>query len=304
MIRQTIYFGRPVKISIKNKQIKITEQSDEPKEQIIPIEDIGFVVLDHPQITITQGAIVHLMNQNAVIISCNEKYMPHALMLPFEGNDVMQMRVHLQVNASEPLKKNLWMQTVRAKIYNQANLLDSLGITNHPLHKIRKQVKSGDTTNCEGHASAYYWKLLFVNIKSFSRDPAGMYPNNFLNYGYAVLRSIVARAIVSAGLFPYFGIYHHNKYNAFCLADDLMEPYRPFVDWIVLGIMKKFPDQAEIVKNVKAELLQIPYMDVQLENDTTTLLRAAHRTAVSLVHVLEGKKRKILYPTFYAPSTN
>lgn len=296
MLKRTIYFGNPAHLRVENKQLKITIKTDPPKEASIPIEDIGVVLIDHPQITITSAAISELMNNNVALISCNESYMPQALMLPFEGHHIQTQRMRAQISASEPLKKNLWMQTVQAKIINQAILLEKQGIKNHPLYQFAKNVKSGDSTNREAAAANYYWTKIFPEIPDFVREPKSMYPNNLLNYGYAILRSVTARALVSAGLFPSIGIYHHNKYNAYCLADDIMEPYRPYIDDCVIHIMKKYPDKKELDKDLKKELLQIPQIDTCIEDETSPLIIAVQRTATSLAHCFLGEKKKLIFP--------
>ncbi|MCM8820209.1 MAG: type II CRISPR-associated endonuclease Cas1 [Candidatus Omnitrophica bacterium] len=296
MIKKTIYFGNPAHIRIEYKQLKITLKTDPPQEKSIPVEDIGIVIIDHPQISITSGAISELMTNNVAIIACNNAYMPQALMLPFEGHHTQTQRMHAQINASEPLKKNLWMQTIQAKIYNQAILLEKQGVHHHPLHYFMKTVKSGDSSNREAAAANYYWSKLFANIPNFTRDAKGAYPNNFLNYGYAILRSVCARALVAAGLFPSLGIYHHNKYNAYCLADDIMEPYRTYVDMIVIQIINKYPDKKELDKDIKKELLNIPHIDTYVEDQISPLMIAIQKTATSLAHCFLGEKKKIIYP--------
>lgn len=296
MLKRTIYFGNPAHLRVENKQLKITIKTDPPKEASIPIEDIGVVLIDHPQITITSAAISELMNNNVALISCNESYMPQALMLPFEGHHIQTQRMRAQTSASEPLKKNLWMQTVQAKIINQAMLLEKQGINDHPLYQFAKEVKSGDSTNREAAAANYYWTKIFPDIPDFVREQKGIYPNNLLNYGYAILRSVTARALVSAGLFPSLGIYHHNKYNAYCLADDIMEPYRPYIDECVIQIMRKYPDKKELDKDLKKELLQIPQTDTHIENETSPLIIAVQRTATSLAHCFLGEKKKLIFP--------
>lgn len=296
MLKQTIYFGNPAHLRVETKQLKITLKTEPPQEKSLPIEDIGVVIIDHPQITITSGVIAELMNNNIALISCNESYMPIALMLPFEGHHVQTQRMRAQISASEPLKKNLWMQTIQAKIFNQARLLEIQGISDHPLYNFAKDVKSGDTTNREAAAANYYWSKIFPDMPNFIREPKGEFPNNLLNYGYAILRSLTARALVSAGLFPSLGIFHHNKYNAYCLADDIMEPFRPYVDWWVIQIMKKYPDKKDLDKDLKKELLLIPQLDVHIENETSSMMIAVQRTAASLAQCFLGEKKKIIYP--------
>lgn len=296
MLKRILLFGNPAHIRTELKQLKITIKTDPPEERSVPIEDIGVILIDHPQITITSGAITELMNNNVALIACNESYMPHALMLPFEGHHIQTQRMRAQIEASEPLKKNLWMQTIQAKILNQAAVLEKQGITNHPLYHFAKSVKSGDSDNREGAAANFYWYHIFPDIPEFTREPKGIYPNNLLNYGYAILRSVIARSLVATGLFPSLGIYHRNKYNAYCLADDIMEPYRPYADLLVIQIMKKYPDKKEIDTQLKKELLIIPHLDVIIEKESSILMLAAQRTATSLARCFLGEQRKLVFP--------
>ena len=241
MIKRTLYFGNPAYLSLRYEQmvIKLPEVvknetlSDSFKEEAvrtIPIEDIGVVLLDHKQITITQGLLEKLLENNCALITCDNSHLPVGLMLPLCGNTTQSERFSNQIEASLPLKKQLWQQTIMAKISNQATLLQNRrGAEVGNMRKWATDVKSGDSENLEARAAAYYWKNIFPSIPHFIRGREGDPPNNLLNYGYAILRAVVARALVSSGLLPTLGIHHHNKYNAYCLADDIMEPYRPYV---------------------------------------------------------------------------
>ncbi len=297
MIKQILYFGNPCSIKKENQQLIITIKRND-KEEVIsrPIEDIGVVILDHPQINLTHGAISELMQKNVALICCNNQYMPNGMMLPFDAYHTQTQRMHAQIKASQALKRNLWQQTIISKITNQAKVLEYTQHSNHPLYNYAKNVKSGDTSNREAAAANYYWAHLFPSIPNFNRDSNGQYPNNLLNYGYAILRSIMARSIVAAGLFPSIGVYHHNKYNAYCLADDLMEPYRPYVDKLILQIIKKYPDKKELNTELKKELLTIPHLDVTIDKEKSVLMIASQRTASSLARCFTGETRKILYP--------
>ena len=243
MIKKTLYFGNPAYLSLKNAQLVIklpeVEKNDTLPESFKvqtqvtkPIEDIGVVVLDNQRITITTGAMEALLANNCAIITCDQRSMPVGLMLPLSGNTTQSERFRDQIDASLPLKKQLWQQTIQAKISNQAAVLAKCRRAEVGCLKAwAKDVRSGDPDNFEGRAAAYYWRYLFgLHIDGFTRDREGLPPNNALNYGYAILRAIVARALVSSGMLPTLGIHHHNRYNAYCLADDIMEPYRPYVD--------------------------------------------------------------------------
>ncbi len=297
MIKRTLYFGNPTYLRLKDKQLSLETTADSAaRTTSIPVEDIGIVILDHPQITITSGLIQQLQENNVALITCDQKHMPQSLLLPLEGNKTQQERYAEQINASEPLKKQLWQQTIVQKIKNQAAILDSFLLRSDYLIPLYRNVKSGDSENCEATAAAYYWKTFYGDINGFRREKEGPPPNNYLNYGYTILRGTMARSIVSAGLLPTLGIFHRNRYNAFCLADDLMEPYRPFVDELVYKMVQEFGLVEFLEKEHKARLLSVPVLDVVIGGEKSPLMIATQRTAVSLVKCLMGEQRKLLYP--------
>lgn len=307
MIKKTLYFGNPVYLSLKNGQLVIRlpevvrndtlpESFKQASEVTKPIEDIGVVVLDHKQITITSGVLDAFLENNCAVITCDSKSMPVGLMLPLYGNTTQNERFRKQINASLPLVKQLWQQTVKAKIENQATVLEEYaGVDVRCMHVWAADVKSGDTNNLEARAAAYYWKNLF-KIDGFTREREGIPPNNLLNYGYAILRAVVARGLVASGLLPTFGIHHHNRYNAYCLADDIMEPYRPYVDRLVCSIIQQGLDYAELTKEVKSQLLAIPVMDTVISGKRSPLMVAVRQTTASLYKCFDGELRRIVYP--------
>jgi len=307
MIKRTLYFGNPAYLSLNNAQLLLRLPEVEKNDLLptefkkdatvsIPVEDIGIVVLDHKQITITQALMEALLDNNVVLITCNSTHHPTGLMMPLSGNSIQNERFRAQLDASEPLKKQLWAQTITQKIKNQSTVLEGRGINHTYLIPLYKNVKSGDSDNCEATAAAYYWQSIFPYVEGFRRFREGIPPNNYLNYGYALLRATMARSIVGAGLLPTLGIHHSNRYNAYCLADDLMEPYRPYVDNIVCDIIQEHGVNEDITKEIKAILLKIPAMDVILDGEKSPLMNATQRTAVSLVKCFTGEQRKILYP--------
>ncbi|HOY39617.1 MAG: type II CRISPR-associated endonuclease Cas1 [Bacteroidales bacterium] len=302
MIKRTLYFGNPAYLSVKNEQlvINIPQSGNETADtsiKTIPIEDIGVVVLDNPQITLTHYAIEKLLANNCALITCNSQHLPAGLLLPLEGNSVQSERFSDQIHASIPLKKQLWQQTVIAKIENQQRNLKQLhGNQAKELLFWAEKVNSGDTQNIEARAAAYYWKNIFPQLNGFTRDREGIFPNNLLNYGYAILRAIIARSLVASGLLPTLGIHHHNRYNAYCLADDIMEPYRPVVDRLVVETMSEIENCAFLTKEVKAKLLTIPVLDVVINGKRSPLMIAAGITAASLHRCYCGESRKISYP--------
>ncbi|NEW81483.1 MAG: type II CRISPR-associated endonuclease Cas1 [Mariniphaga sp.] len=301
MIKRTLFFGNPAYLRFKDEQlvINLPETSALPEKDrtiTIPIEDIGFVVLENPQITITHQLMSALVENNVAVLTCDHRHMPTGLLLPLEGNTTQCERFTHQINASEPLRKQLWQQTVRQKILNQAAVLNQEGRKTENMKYWADQVKSGDTENHEGRAAAYYWGELFDTSLDFRRDPDGFAPNNLLNYGYAILRATVARSLVASGMLPTLGIHHHNRYNAYCLADDVMEPYRPYVDRLVLEILDGPEMPEELTKEHKAKLLQIPVLDVTINDRRSPLMLAAQQTTASLAKCFLGELRKIEYP--------
>ena len=302
MIKRTLYFGNPAYLSLKDEQMVIKKpdacDSDnvERANTTIPIEDIGVVVLDNRRITITTSLISALLNNNAAIVSCDEKCMPAGLILPLQANSIQSERFRDQLSASLPLKKRLWQQTVMSKIRNQAAILQYItGVEARNMLSWASKVKSGDSDNLEARAAAFYWKNLFPDYDDFTRDRYNPYPNNLLNYGYAILRAIIARSLVGTGLLPTLGIHHHNRYNAYCLADDIMEPYRPYVDKLVIDIVAE-NSALELNKEVKSKLLSIPVLDVKIDGHTSPLMIAATTTTSSLYKCFSGVSRKIIYP--------
>ena len=272
---------------------------DRTGNNAIPIEDIGIILLDHKQITITQGLLEALLSNNAAVITCDSSRMPVGLLLPLSGNTTQSERFQAQIDASLPLRKQLWQQTVQAKIGNQAYVLNTCrnAVVKNMLAWV-DEVKSGDSDNLEARAAAYYWANMFPAIPEFRRGREGTPPNNLLNYGYAILRAVVARSLVASGLLPTLGIHHHNRYNAYCLADDIMEPYRPFVDKLVVELTDTGEDIQELTKSLKAKLLSIPVLDVIINDQRSPLMIAVGITTASLAKCYLGEVRKIVYPEF------
>lgn len=299
MIKRTLCFSHPAYLSLRNGQlvVRLDPHDDEPERQAtMPIEDIGVVVLDHRQITLTHGALSALVAGNAAVITCDDRHMPVGLLLPLEGNTIQSERFQDQIDASLPLRKQLWQQTVQQKIRNQAALLHELhGIEVGNMKKWAGEVLSGDSTNLEGRAAAFYWSHMFPTLPSFTRSREGDYPNSLLNYGYAILRAVIARALVGSGLLPTLGIHHHNRYNAYCLADDMMEPYRPYVDRLVVQTMAECGD-VEITTDIKRRLLTVPTLEVTISGQRSPLMVAATQTTASLARCFSGENRRISYP--------
>jgi CRISPR-associated protein Cas1 len=293
MLKKTIYIGNPSYLRTKEEQLIIIDPNSKTTKGRIAIEDMALLLLDNNQITISNQLLIKLQGNNVAIITCDAHHLPFGLMLPMYGHTTYSERIKQQIAVSEPLKKQLWKQTVVQKIKNQEALLKLYNKPAATMQEYWQDVKSGDSTNCEGKAAVHYWKYLF---KNFSRVRDGKSPNNLLNFGYAILRSIVARALVSSGLNPIFGIFHKNKYNPYCLADDIMEPYRPFVDKLVVNFVIKHPNENELTKMVKAHLLTIATQDVLIAGKIRPLMVAVTATTASLYKCYIGEIRQIKYP--------
>lgn len=304
MIKRSLYFGNPAYLSLRLGQLVIKKPRKDdgdlpPNEEVVatvPIEDVGVVVLDNKQIILTQGLLEELLENNCAVITCDSKHMPVGLMLPLAGNSIQSERFRYQIDASLPLRKQMWQQTVQAKIRNQAAVLYySTGEKHQNMLIWADDVRSGDPDNIEAKAAAYYWKNVFPSKCGFFRDQDADGLNALLNYGYAILRAIVARSLVSRGLMPTLGIHHHNRYNAYCLADDIMEPYRPYVDRLVCDMLDEgIPE--ELTKETKVRLLNLPVMEVSINGKRSPLMNAVFTTTSSLVKCFTGEIKKLIYP--------
>lgn len=300
MIKRTLCIESPCHLHCENGQLVVSyarvKGMEDAPDKTVPIEDIGILVLEHQQITITHYLLDKLAANNSAVITCNSQHHPSALLMPLEGHTLQTERFRFQIEATEPLKKQLWQQTIKAKIHNQATVLEKWQLPNQLLLNLKQKVKSGDGDNHEAQASAHYWKNLFPPAWQFFRHREGPPPNNLLNYGYAIIRATMARALTGAGLLPALGIFHRNRYNAYCLADDIMEPYRPFVDQIVRSIVDKTSHLEELNRDLKNQLLKLPTVDVLIEEESSPLFVATQRTATSLAKCFAGQQRKIAYP--------
>lgn len=307
MIKQTLYFGNPAYLSVRRRQLEIrlpaetksdaTAESRRAAAKSVPIEDIGLVVVDNKQVTMTQSVLSSLLENNAAVVVCDDRRMPTGLFLPLESNTTQSERFRNQIEASLPLRKQLWAQTVSAKIANQAAVLRQVrGEECGNMDAWAQQVRSGDPENLEARAAAFYWRALFGHLDGFGRNRMGPPPNNLLNYGYAIVRAVVARSLVGSGLLPTLGIHHRNRYNAYCLADDIMEPYRPYVDLLVAQIVDGGRDISELTTELKAEMLRLPIVDVTICGRRSPLMVAATTTTASLQRCYSGETRKISYP--------
>jgi CRISP-associated protein Cas1 len=298
MLKKSILIENKCSITTKNNQLVI---KSEIRESTIPIEDIGFLVLDNPEIYLSIPAMNFLIENNTSIITCTKNHLPNGMFLNLNSHHIQQEIFRNQIEASLPLKKQLWQQTIQEKITNQGFLLQKITGKKNSLDFMASKVLSGDTTNMEGAAAAQYWKTFFDFSEQidFRRDRFGDYPNNFLNYGYAILRAATARALSGSGLLNTLGIHHKSKYNAFALADDIMEPFRPIVDEVVYNIMQNY-DEQELNTKIKSELLQILTRTVFFKDEKSTLMVALQKTASSLQQCFMGERKKIKFPKLWS----
>lgn len=292
MSKRALFFSTPFCLSLRNGQMIINTREMPDMQQSVPIEDLGFVVLEHQQTSVTLPLLNALSDNNVAVILCGDNRMPNAMLMNLDSNTTQGECYRAQIEASEPLKKGLWRQIVEAKIRNQAALLNKLGKDGDKLKPYYMNVKSGDADNREGIAAKIYWSELFGS--DFIRCREGSAPNNMLNYGYTILRAAVARALMGSGLFPAFGIFHRNRYNAFPLADDMMEPYRPYVDEIVFELYRNGISRLD--KEAKSRLLRVLYTDTVFERMTRPLDIGLTATSASLNKCFQGIQKKLTYP--------
>ncbi len=293
MIKKTLFFTNKCAITTSNEQLVITSET---KNRTIPIEDVGYVIIDHHEVYISMPALNKLINNNCACIVCDEKHLPNGMLLNLNSHHIQQEIFKHQIDASAPLKKQLWQQTVIEKITNQGLLLQTITGCENKFEYLASKVLSGDTSNMEGVAAGFYWKSFFT--MEFKRERLGNYPNNFLNYGYAILRAATARALSGSGLLNTLGIHHKSKYNAFALADDIMEPFRPLVDEAVYTIMQHY-DEQELTTEIKSILLEVLTRTVYFKTEQSPLMVALQKTASSLQQCYCGERKKIKYPKLW-----
>lgn len=293
MIKRTLLVENKTVITTKNLQLVL---KSEIRESTVPIEDIGFLVIDNAESYLSIPAMNLLIENNTSVIICGNNHLPNGMFLNLNSHHIQQEIFKNQIDASVPLKKQLWQQTIVEKITNQGILLEMITGDKNSFPFLASKVLSGDSNNMEGVAANLYWKSFF-EIK-FKRERFGDYPNNFLNYGYAILRAATARALSGSGLLNTLGIHHKSKYNAFALADDIMESFRPIVDEKVYEIMQNFEEQ-ELNTAIKAELLQILTRTVYFKEEKSPLMVALQKTASSLQQCYTGDRKKIKYPKLW-----
>lgn len=292
MLKRTLVFSSPMNLSLKNCQLVLSYKDMPDEKQTIPIEDIGVVILEHQQTSISLPLLNELTENDVQVVICNNKGMPSAMLQGMNNNNLQGEVLRNQIACGEVLKKQLWKQVVEKKIQNQAALLDKIGEDGGVLKPFYSNVKSGDTDNREGIAARIYFQHLFGDNFVRNRDESGV--NALLNYGYSILRAATCRAIVSSGLLPAIGIFHHNRSNAFPLVDDLMEPYRPFVDGVVYDLAMH--GNMNLTKETKSELISVLYADTTFKTTKRPLSVGLSMTSASMVKCLSKEQGKLSLP--------
>ena len=292
MLKRSLVFMHPAALSLRNGQMVIIRKEIPDDNLTVPIEDIGLVMINHAMVSLTIPLLNALTEQNVAVIFCNEKGMPASMLYNLQGNTTQGETLRNQLEAGEVLKKTLWKQIIETKIKNQAALLNKMGKEGSILKPLYTNVKSGDSDNREGIAARLYWTALFGRAFIRDRNIPGI--NSLLNYGYSVLRAAVTRALVSSGLFPALGIFHHHRSNAFPLSDDLMEPFRPFVDEIVFELTTQ--DETELSTATKSRLIRVLYVDTYFSKVTRPLSVGLSMTMASLAKCYAKEQKKLVVP--------
>ena len=280
-------------LKTRNKLLVIKKEDDE--EFTVPLREVGVVVASHPYILYTQPVLSGLAENGGVLVVCDTKHHPSAMLLPIVQHSTQTERFIAQSEAKLPLRKRCWQRIVKAKIHAQARLLDELYGEDRGLRSLAATVRSGDPKNVESTASQRYWPALFDD-RSFRRRREAPDQNRMLNYGYAVVRAAIARSICASGLHPSLGVHHHNRYNPFCLADDLMEPFRPLVDRVVVELVQEKGTGCEMSQEVRARLLKILSDRYEVEGESRTLFDLFKRITSSLAQVYLGQREALYLP--------
>lgn len=285
--------GRPGPASTADNADSPAGPEDAGREVLVPFTDIAVVVVSHPQVNFSHAVLSGLAAAGAMLVTCDEKRLPAAMLLPLQSHTTQTERFAAQSRAPLPIKKRLWRRVVRAKLRSQAALLEAFGVPGGGLRALLPDVKSGDKGNVEAQGARRYWSAL-VNAgllpENFTREPEGDWPNALFNYGYAVLRAIVARALCARGLHPSLGLHHHNRYNAFCLADDLMEPFRPLVDHAVLSFTRAHPEVSDLGREGRQAMIGA-LLERQIHHgESRSIFDIMARVASVLAAVLAAEK--------------
>ncbi|OOZ39138.1 hypothetical protein BOW53_12870 [Solemya pervernicosa gill symbiont] len=282
-------------LKLRHRQLIIEREGKEVGT--VPIEDMSALVIDHPQTLITQAVLSELVQANVMVISSDEKHQPVGLFLPLDSHTTQTERIAAQIDLGAPTRKGLWKQIVKRKVRAQARVLHDVTGSDAGIAQLEKKVRSGDPDNIEAQAARRYWSRLF-DSECFKRDRFAEDQNRYLNYGYAVLRALVSRSLCATGLHPSIGIHHKNRYNSYCLADDLMEPYRPLVDLNVWQIVEDHGHDNEMDREIRRRLIEIIKREVVMEGERLTLQGAIQKSAQSLARVMQGYEKLLSLPEY------
>lgn len=292
MIKRIVSISNPARLSHKNRQMVVEREGY--ISETVPVEDMGVLILENPAISHTQGLFTLCAECNVAVIFCNRKHLPTAILLPLESNSLHSRTIAKQSNMSQPLRKRLWQAIIKAKINEQAKVLLATTSEDSSLPAYAARVKSGDPQNIEAQAARIYWQRLFG--EKFRRDKNGNGINVLLNYGYAIVRAAVARAIVGTGLHPSLGVHHHNQYNSFCLADDMLEPLRPAIDIKVYTLYKDSGGEPVLTPENKQSLLETMTGECSISDTRLPIMVALHHYASSIRKVICGDDKQIKIP--------
>lgn len=289
--------GRVVEVASEGRHLArlrglMTVSKNGVEDARVPLDDIGVLLCNARGLSYSNDLMTELARRGVAVVLCGANYLPTAWLWPLEGHHIQAMRMRCQLEASLPLRKRLWQRIVREKIAQQSNVLELLQLSSGDIKASARRVRSGDPDNVEAQVARKYWPLLFGG--NFRRDRYGGGPNPFLNYGYTVLRAAVARAVVAAGLHPSLGIHHHNRSNPMCMVDDLMEPFRPFVDYASVRLVAE--GRNELTPESKQALAEVLTMDMHTERGTTPLQTCIERAAQSLAQSFEAGKPALVFP--------
>ena len=283
----------PAHIKLRNNNLIVERKEKEPVSIHLP--EVAALVAANRQVSFTQAALAGISANNGIVIVCDGKFLPVGMMLPLQGNSLQGERFVRQAGASLPVRKMIWKQIVTAKVIAQGRLLEKLHDHDHGVYSLSQKVRSGDSTGIEARAARKYWGALFTG-SDFKRHREGEDQNRYLNYGYTILRAMVVRALCSAGLHPSLGVHHHNRYDTFCLADDVMEPFRPVVDRTAFELVHQRSREAPMDQELRAALIRPLLGKYDIEGEWRTLFDILTKTSTSLNEVFAGTRKDVALP--------
>lgn len=273
----------------------VIDCGEELGKTMVPLTQVAALVLSNPHVSVTNAALAGVATNGGVVVVSDNKFQPAGMLLPLDSHYVQGERFRMQAAVTQPVQKRLWQQIVRSKILAQAMTLKRLTGHDSGLSYLVGRVASGDTGNLEAQAAQRYWPVVFNN-PHFRRNRDAEDQNRLLNYGYAVLRALTARAICAAGLHPALGVHHHNRYDSFALASDMMEPFRPLVDETVVRIVNEHGDGVALGRDVKRTIITGVTGLIKVEDETRTIFSILAKCASSLAAVYAGERKKLFLP--------